>query len=71
VVECGFGHRYLKVHDGDQFDIDWRRVKRDERYDGKFLFRSNAELSAAEIGWHIRSCGGWNMPSENSRQGWR
>jgi transposase len=42
--------RYLKVRDGGQAEVDWRRVKRDERYDGKFLLRSNTELSAAEIG---------------------
>jgi hypothetical protein len=42
--------RYLKVRDGGQAEVDWRRVKRDERYNGKFLLRSNTELSAAEIG---------------------
>jgi transposase len=39
------------VRDGGQAEVDWRRVTRDERYDGKFLLRSNTELSAAEIGW--------------------
>jgi hypothetical protein len=38
------------VQDGGQAEVRWKRVKRDERYDGKFLLRSNTELSAAEIG---------------------
>jgi transposase len=42
--------RYLKMRDDGQAEVDWRRVKRDERYDGKFLLRSNTKLSAAEIG---------------------
>lgn len=31
-------------------EVDWRKVKRDERYDGKFLLWSNTQLSLAEIG---------------------
>jgi hypothetical protein len=42
--------RYLKVRDGGQAEVDWRRVKRDGRYDGKFLLRSNTKLSATDVG---------------------
>lgn len=42
--------RYIKVQDGGQAEVNWKMVKRDERYDGKFLLRSNTELSATEIG---------------------
>ena len=42
--------RYIKVRDGGHAEVNWGRVKRDERYDGKFLLQSNTELSASEIG---------------------
>ncbi len=42
--------RYIKVHDEGKAEVNWEKVKRDSRYDGKFILRSNTELSAAEIG---------------------
>jgi len=45
----GYG-RYLKVCDGGKAEINWRKVRQDARYDGKFVLRSNTELSPAEIG---------------------
>jgi transposase len=42
--------RYLKVQNGGQAEVDWRKVKYDGRYDGKFLLRSNTELSSTLIG---------------------
>lgn len=42
--------RYIKVQDGGKAEVNWKQVKREERYDGRFLLRSNTELSAAEIG---------------------
>lgn len=42
--------RYIKVYDGGKAEVNWQKVKRDARYDGKFILRSNTELSAAEIG---------------------
>lgn len=41
--------RYIKVRDGGEAGVDWEKVKRDERYDGKFILRSNTTLSAEEI----------------------
>lgn len=43
------GRRYIKVRDRGEAEVDWEKVKRDERYDGKFVLRSNTELSAEEI----------------------
>lgn len=31
--------------------IDWGRVKREERYDGKYLLRTFASLSPTEVAW--------------------
>ena len=42
--------RYIKVCDGGKAEVNWEKVKRDARYDGKFILRSNTELSAAGIG---------------------
>ena len=41
--------RYLEVRDGGEAGIDWKKVKEDERYDGKYVLRSNTEMSAEEI----------------------
>jgi len=42
--------RYIKVFDEGKAEVNWEKVKRDSRYDGKFILRSNTELLAAEIG---------------------
>lgn len=44
----GYG-RYLKVVDEGQAEINWKRVKQEERYDGKYLLRTSAALSPPEI----------------------
>lgn len=40
--------RFLKTQ-GTGVEIDQRRVKDDERYDGKYVLRTNTELPAAEV----------------------
>ena len=44
----GYG-RYIKIEDKGKAGINWRRVKRDERCDGKYLLRTATELSPAEV----------------------
>lgn len=46
----GKGHgRYIEVRDGGEARVNWEKVKKDERYDGKLVLRSNTELRAEEI----------------------
>ncbi|MBT9137288.1 MAG: hypothetical protein DDT34_02376 [Firmicutes bacterium] len=44
----GYG-RYLKVLDEGRAEMNWGRVRREERYDGKYLLRTSATLPPAEI----------------------
>lgn len=44
----GYG-RYLKVEEGGKASINWRRVERDARYDGKYLLRTVTALSPEEV----------------------
>ncbi|MDM7998723.1 MAG: transposase, partial [Dehalococcoidia bacterium] len=44
----GYG-RYIEVSHGGEARVNWEKVKKDERYDGRFVLRSNTELSAGEI----------------------
>jgi transposase len=44
----GYG-RYLKVVDGGQAEINWKRAREEERYDGKYLLRTSAPLPPSEI----------------------
>jgi hypothetical protein len=40
--------RYLKAS-SNHFEIDLEKVKREERYDGKWVLRTNTDLSSAEV----------------------
>ena len=42
--------RYIKVYNEGKAEVNWDKVRQDSRYDGKFVLRSNTELSASEIG---------------------
>ncbi len=44
----GYG-RYLKVLDEGRAEINWRQVRGEERYDGKYLLRTSTSLPPAEI----------------------
>jgi hypothetical protein len=44
----GYG-RYVKIEEKGKAGINWRRVERDARYDGKYLLRTATELSPAEV----------------------
>lgn len=44
----GYG-RYLKVEEGGKASINWQRVGRDARYDGKYLLRTATALSPEEV----------------------
>lgn len=56
----GYGS-YVKIEEKGKADINWRRVKRDARYDGKYLLRTATELPPAEVAiaykelWRIES----------------
>jgi len=45
--------RYLKIERGS-FTIDQVKVAEDERYDGKFVLRTNSSLPASEIAIHYK-----------------
>jgi len=44
----GYG-RYVKIEEKGKAGINWRRVERDARCDGKYLLRTATELSPAEV----------------------
>jgi hypothetical protein len=44
----GYG-RYIKIEEKGKAGINWRRVERDARCDGKYLLRTATELSPAEV----------------------
>lgn len=44
----GYG-RYLKIEEGGRATINWKRVEREARYDGKYLLRTTTALSPAEV----------------------
>jgi len=44
----GYG-RYIKVEEKGRAGIDWRRLQRDARCDGKYLLRTATELSPTEV----------------------
>lgn len=41
--------RFLKKADTPKFEIDWDAVARDERFDGKWVLRTNTDWPAAEV----------------------
>lgn len=41
--------RYLKIEEKGKAGVNWRRVERDARYDGKYLLRTATELSPEEV----------------------
>jgi transposase len=45
--------RYLKIERGSAM-IDQAKVQEDERYDGKFVLRTNSSLSASEVAIHYK-----------------
>jgi len=44
----GYG-RYVKIQEKGKAGINWRRVERDARYDGKYLLRTATALSPEEV----------------------
>lgn len=44
----GYG-RYIKIEEKGRASINWQRVERDARYDGKYLLRTATGLSPAEV----------------------
>jgi len=44
----GYG-RYLRVLDEGRAEINWEKVKQEERYDGRYLLRTSAILPPSEI----------------------
>jgi hypothetical protein len=50
----GYG-RYLKIEEKGQASINWRRVERDARCDGKYLLRTATALSPTEVALAYKS----------------
>jgi len=40
--------RFIKAPD-DRFDIDWEKVKKEARYDGKWVLRTNTDMSTEDV----------------------